>query len=102
MGVGGIFAIFLFEVEDSAASENQLYWVITGDIPPAYLSLEEEIENPAEALVAYIEWMEAWVDAARNGESVDELMPVNVEPTPENAGRLETRLRYLKENFLAD
>jgi hypothetical protein len=48
-------------------------------------------------LDAYIGEMETWVRAARSGESVSGLIPVNVPPTTENAEALERRLKMLDD-----
>ncbi len=102
MGTGGIYAVFLFEVKDSASPQNKLYWVVVGDMPPAYLAQEDDINSPDAALEVYVDWMEAWVDAVRNGDSVADLMPVNAPPTLQNAAKLESRIEFLKENFLRE
>jgi hypothetical protein len=40
----------------------------------------EQTPNPACALKAYIVLMRQWVEAVMKGESVEDLIPVNVEP----------------------
>jgi hypothetical protein len=47
------------------------------------------------ALEGYVELMSEWVEAATKGQPVDELIPVNVAPTPESAKLLQTRLTFL-------
>jgi hypothetical protein len=46
---------------------------------PAYM-VTEQTPNPACALKAYIVLMRQWVEAVMKGESVEDLIPVNVEP----------------------
>ncbi|WP_208636415.1 hypothetical protein [Mesorhizobium helmanticense] len=43
--------------------------------------------------------MEEWVEAARQGKSVAELIPVNV---PANAEMLDRRLKFLDEKVLPE
>lgn len=100
MGTGGIYAVFLFEVKDSASPENKLYWVVAGDLPPAYLAQEDDINSPDEALEVYVDWMDAWVEAVRQGRSVADLMPVDAPPNLQNAAKLASRIEFLKENFI--
>lgn len=100
MGAGGIFAVFLFKIGNTAAPSHDLLWVLVGDIPPAYLVTHDGPQNPAEALETYIELMHEWVDAVRKGESTDDLIPVNAAPTPEWAEQLASRLDYLRDHFL--
>ncbi|SHG36519.1 hypothetical protein [Massilia sp. CF038] len=101
MGVGGLFAVFLFEIENAADPGDALLWVISGDLPPAYLVLEGGSTDPAQALATYVDLMQAWADAAGQGASVADLIPVNVAPTQDNARALGSRLAYLREHFLA-
>jgi len=44
--------------------------------------------------------MRGWVDAAKNGEPVDDLIPVNVPPTPEWAEELDSRLNFISKKNL--
>lgn len=99
LGVGGVVAVFLFRIEPGE-DVDEWVWVIVGDVPPAYITVEDA-PNPATALDAYIGAMQEWVDAARAGGSVADLIPVNVPPTVENAERLGRRLRFIDEEILS-
>jgi hypothetical protein len=98
-GVGGVVAIFLAQITPAQEDVDGWLWVVVGDLPPAYIVVED---NPtaADALDAYCSEMEAWVDAVQNGESIDELIPVDVPPTQEYAERLSGRLAYLRSVIL--
>lgn len=91
--------IFLFMIDKSRTDVDEWIWVIVGDIPPAYMTVDL-CKTPAEALDGYIGAMEEWVDAAKNNKSVNELIPVNVTANPENAQLLETRLTFMDEHIL--
>lgn len=97
----GIVGVFLFRIVPSRQNVDQWIWVIVGDLPPAYLTTDE-CPNPATALDGYIGAMLEWVDAAKNGKSVAELIPVNVPATKENAKMLKTRLDFLDERILSE
>jgi hypothetical protein len=99
-GAGGICAVFLFEIENSASPDDSLLWVIVGDVPPAYLVAGDGPANPLAALATYVDLMQEWVDAAKGGRSVVGLVPVNVPATRENARLLASRLEYIREAFL--
>jgi hypothetical protein len=99
MGVGKIVALFLFKLLPAKEGVDEWVWVIVGDIPPAYIT--EEAPNPACALDGYIGEMTKWVEAVKTGKPVDELIPVNVEPTAEWAELLERRLKFLDKEILA-
>jgi hypothetical protein len=98
-GVGGVVAVFLVQITPASEDVDACLWVIVGDLPPAYIVVDD---NPTatDAVDAYCSEMEAWVEAVRNGESVDELIPVNASPTPEYAEQLSGRLAYLRSAIL--
>lgn len=98
-GVGGVVAVFLVQITPASEDVDACLWVVVGDLPPAYIAVED---NPtaADALDAYCSELDTWVEAARNGESVEELIPVNVLATPEHAEQLRGRLGYLRSEIL--
>ena len=95
----GILSIFLFGVEPGRDDVDRWVWVLVGDIPPGYITCEDA-KAPSEALDGYIGAMEEWVQAARDGASVADLIPVNVPATPDNAAALDSRLKFLDEKIL--
>jgi hypothetical protein len=72
---------------------------VVGDLPPAYIAYEEG-DTWQDALRGYVEEMGLWVSAVRDGRSVKELIPVNVHPTATYAEQLNTRLDFIRTEFL--
>ena len=99
LGVGAVVAVFLFRIIPTQKGIDELLWVVVGDLPPAHLVTDGN-PTPRSALEAYVIEMTAWVEAATSGQSVDELIPVNVAPTKNNAQRLRKRLTFLTEKVL--
>lgn len=97
--VDGVLYAFLFEIVPARPDVDRWIWVIVGDVPPAYITCEDA-KNPYEAVDAYVGAMEEWVNAAKDGKSVDKLVPVNVPATSENALALERRLKFIDEHIL--
>lgn len=98
-GVGKVFAIFLFKINSSHRDVDPWEWVFVGDIPPAYLPLEDA-PSKITAFETYLDGMGRWVAAAREGrepQPEDCCPPMNVPPTPEWAETLENRLRTLSD-----
>jgi hypothetical protein len=93
-GYSGIVAVFLFKILPSRPGVDDWLWVVVGDVPPAYLVTEANL-TPDLALDSYIREMNKWVSAARAGRPVQDLIPVGVPPTQENAAALGRRLRAL-------
>jgi hypothetical protein len=98
-GVGGVVAVFLLQITPSSVDVDTCLWVIVGDLPPAYIVVDD---NPtaADALDAYCSEMKAWTGAVELGESVDDLISVNVPPTREYAEQLNGRLEFLRSRIL--
>jgi hypothetical protein len=98
-GVGGIAAVFLFEIDPATPDVDQVLWVVVGDLPPAYM-VTDDLPTPLDALRTYMDLMEEWIAAVREGKSTEECVPVNTAASRENADALETRLSFLKQEFL--
>ncbi len=93
-----VIGVFLLEIVPAEADVDRWLWVVVGDLPPAYVCSDNR--TPFEALSAYLSEMQAWVDASVAGGSTEDLIPVNVAPNPENAGQLQTRLDFIRREFL--
>jgi hypothetical protein len=98
-GVGGVVAVFLFQITPRAEDVDPCLWVIVGDLPPAYLVIEDT-PTAADALDGYCSEMMEWVGAVEAGESVDELIPVNASRTIEDAQQLKGRLQFLRSKII--
>jgi len=101
LGVGRVFGVFLFEIEPSRHDIDRLLWVIVGDLPPAYLVVDESPTARA-ALANYVGLMQEWIDAVRSGSPLDDCIPVNAPANEEYADLLQRRLSFLKEHILSD
>lgn len=97
----GVVGVFLFRIVPDSPDVDECVWVVVGDLPPAYISPDDS-PTPAAALEAYIREMDEWIGAVRDGSSVEELIPVNVPPTDKYAEMLDSRLRFLESEILAD
>jgi hypothetical protein len=95
----GVIYVFLFEFVPAKPNVPSWTWVIVGDVPSAYISCHHA-KTPYVALDGYIGAMEEWVEAARDGKSVEDIIPVNVPATPAYAEMLGGRLKFLDENVL--
>jgi hypothetical protein len=100
LGYEGIICIFYFEIEPSQKNVDKYLWVIVGDLPPAYLVIDQ-CPNSACALDSYIYEMGLWVQAVKNDKPLDDIIPVNIKPSYEHADMLESRLEFLKNNVLS-
>jgi hypothetical protein len=95
-GVGGVVAVFLIHGEPAREDIDAKVWVVVGDVPPLYL-VTHALPTASHALDAYIELRQQWVDAVRSGQPLDDLAPVDVEPTARWADALDRRLALLRQ-----
>jgi hypothetical protein len=96
---GKILGVFFFEIEPVSTDVDKELWVITGDIPPAYLVIDDA-SNWSEALECYINEMDIWVKAVRGKKDVKDIIPVNAPQTEEYANMLEGRLKFIKNEII--
>jgi hypothetical protein len=94
-----VFGLFLFQIVPSRTDVDQWLWVLTGDIPPAYL-VTDDATDPQSAIELYEDLMQEWVDAVLAGEPTDELIPVNAPASPEFAEMLRSRLQFIRETII--
>jgi hypothetical protein len=100
-GVGGVVGVFLFKFSKKIQGSDDTLWVIVGDLPSAYLVLVPN-DSPADALERYCGLMEDWVAAARGQRDMDDVFPVAVEATEENADLLDKRIGFLRTEILPE
>jgi hypothetical protein len=100
-GVGGIVAVFLFEIVPAEKDVARLQWVVVGDLPTACLATDG-VPTAQQALSLYCRLMGEWVDAVRAGRLSDEHYPVAAPPTEDNAGALESRIEFLRSQVVPE
>lgn len=94
-----ILGVFLFRIKPSRQEVDEWVWVIVGDLPPIYITCEES-PNPVCAVDSYIGAMREWVEAVKNGDALDKVVPVEAEPSIENALMLQNRLEILNKRIV--
>lgn len=93
-GVPGCFAVFQIRLTRPVEEDTEL-WVVVGDVPSAYLVVNEG-EGAIDALRNYCDLMDDWCNAASEGRNLDEVFPVDAEPSPENVTLLRSRLEFIR------
>ncbi len=97
--IGRVFCIFLFEIENTASSEDDFLWIIVGDIPSMYLDTFG-IKTTKEVVENYVGLAEDWINNIKAGISVDDCYPFNAEPTLELAELLEKKVTFMKSELI--
>ena len=96
--MGGVVAVFLFRIDPAPPAEEWL-WVVTGDLPSAYL-VTDEAQTPAAALEGYCALMEDWATAVRSGAPLEDVFPVAAEATKENADSVVKRVNFVRNEVI--
>jgi len=95
----GILAVFKFILIPVTKDIDKELWVIVGNIPPAYLVVDNA-PDAISALKVYVEEMNLWVEAVQKNKETDKLIPVNVKATKENAIDLKNRLDFITNRVI--
>jgi hypothetical protein len=84
------------------------FWVISGGSPIAYIVYEEN-PLPSDALTGYIYELKKWINAARTGESVEELIPVRlndsfelIPATKELAELIDRQIKFIEIELMPE
>ena len=101
IAVPDVLAVFLANVTPAGADADDWWWVVIGDVPTAHLPVHG-VPTSSDALRRYCGEMSRWVDAVRTGRPLDDLLPVNVEPTEVWAGELANRVDFIRTRILED
>ena len=99
-GWGYIMSVFFLTIDPTHKEIPEHLWVIVGDLPPAYIDVEDN-PNGACAINGYVMEMEKWVHNVLRGEPVDKLIPVNAPPIKKYAKMLRSRLNIIKKDILS-
>jgi len=99
-GVGGVVALFLVEfTQKISGSPDDTLWLVVGDLPTAYF-VTENVTTVRDALECYCSIMDDWVSAVLDDRDLEEVYPVEAEPTEANARELESRLQFLRRDII--
>jgi hypothetical protein len=97
--IAGVVGVFQLKLVPARADVDDTLWVVVGDLPPAYLVLDQS-PSWRDALENYVYEMRKWVSAVRKGEPLTDIIPVNVEPTLSWANELDGRLSFISDRIL--
>jgi hypothetical protein len=99
--LGKVLCIFLFEVENEQRPEDNLLWIIVGDLPPMYLDTSSVSDN-TEAVEVYIQLVIDWIDHLESGEPLDDCFPLEAEQSAESIQMLKGRMTLLQYTILPE
>lgn len=97
--VGYAINIFLFEIENSQSSEDNLVWVIVGDFPPMYLDTYN-VSTTKEVAETYVELVSGWIEKAENNEPLDECYPLDAGTDKVSIELLKRKVEFLEKKVI--
>ncbi len=97
--IGDVFAIYLFDIINTASDDDNLLWVVAGDIPSMYLDVIGP-RSTTEVLEDYITLAEDWIEHVKTGQSVETCFPFNADPSIELAKLLETKISFMSNTLV--
>ncbi|HMK74476.1 MAG TPA: hypothetical protein VK454_14105 [Myxococcaceae bacterium] len=96
-GVGRVVGLSLFLIDPVGHTDRWL-WVVVGDLPSAYLVIDEP-KSPRTALEVYCRQMSDWIAAVLAGAGLEGVYPVAAPPEREYAEMLRTRVEFLRRRI---
>ncbi len=99
LNLGATLCIFLFEIENSASSEDNFLWVVEGDIPPMYLDVYGS-KTTIDVLKTYSALANDWISNVESGLSVEDCYPFDASPTAEMADMLKKRVVLIEKTII--
>ena len=97
--VAHVLGVFQVDLAPAQPGVDSTLWVVVGDVPPAYLVLDES-PTWREALRGYVAEMSRWVHAVKHGLPLDDVIPVEAEPSLEHAEMLAGRLAFIETEII--
>jgi hypothetical protein len=97
--VAGALGVFQVDLAPAEPGVDSTLWVVVGDVPPAYLVLDES-PTWREALRGYVAEMSRWVHAVKHGLPLDDVVPVEAEASIEHAEMLADRLAFIETEII--
>jgi hypothetical protein len=99
--MGTVFCIFLFDIDNSTSKDDNLLWVVVGDIPPMYLDTFGP-RTTAEVVEDYVRLAEDWIGQVKTGGSLDKCYPFKANATVQMAELLERKISFMKNTLVAN
>ncbi len=99
IGVGGVVAVFLFRIDPASREVDEWLWVVSGDLPTAYL-VTDQAPDPVSTLVVYCQIMEDWIRTVRAGGDLSSVYPIATDPSLENAIALDQRIAFMRREII--
>lgn len=99
-GVAGIITVSDFVILPERSNIDNDLWVISGDIPSAYL-VRDDAKDVRGAVTIYCEMMESWANQVLLGGDLSNYFPVLAENSKDNALNLISRIEFIRSDIIS-
>ena len=99
LNIGSSLCIFLFKINNTASKDDDLLWIVVGDIPPMYLDIHC-VKTTKQVLENYIALAGDWIQAVKSEGNVEDCYPFDAEPNLEMADLLNQRMFFIRDVVL--
>lgn len=99
LAVGDVVGVVLFHVLPSDDRADPWVWVINGDIPSSYITVDKA-RNSAQALDGYIGAVQEWIEHVLSGRSTADLIPIDLPADAVHARELAKRIDFIDRQIL--
>ena len=99
INIGYAVNVFLYKIENEQSPEDDLLWVMVGDLPSSFLDTYN-VKTTKEVVQTYIDLADDWVAHVESGQSLDECFPFDVTNTNQMVGIFKERVRLLQNSIL--
>lgn len=99
--IGYVICIFLYKIDNLQSPEDNLVWVVVGDLPPMYLDTYNVIST-TEVVQNYIALVKEWVENAESGKSLQDCYPLHADNSKDSISMINKRLSMLSNNILVN
>lgn len=99
INLGKPLCVFLFEIENLSSPDDRFLWTIVGDIPPMFLDIYGA-RTTIQALEDYVTLAADWINAVRQGKSVADCYPFNIDSTIEMANLLDLKISFIQNQVI--
>lgn len=101
LNLGEVLCIFLFDVDNTASTEDNLLWIVVGDLPPMYLDTFGP-KSTLEVIEDYVRLAEDWIQQVKAGGSLSDCYPFNVVPSQELADLFQQKVLFMKNTLITN
>jgi hypothetical protein len=101
INLGRVLCIFLYAIENNQSPDDNLLWVVVGDLPAAYLDTFT-VSDTKDVLKVYTELVNDWIVHVESNQSLDDCFPLKSDRSLESTEMVKRRIVLLQNNIMPE